>query len=392
MTAKKATLSDLLVVAMCLISAPPVTVGEIGPEPIPNVATLPVKYPQTWLYVQEAYIHNGQLGQVIILDLNDDSVHYKGAIQMSLVGDFVEAKGRNEMYVTETHYSRGSHGTRTDTLTVYERRNLNRLAEVILPVGKRALMMPGKGKFRLTKNERFALVYNFNPAASVTVVDLEKRTSVRELPLPGCTWVYPMGEQSFSSLCGNGAMVTIRLDDAGGVAAEHQSDVFNDIEGSPLFMANAEYGNVLYFVSYGGEVQPVAYDDASGAAVIMERWPLVAHAADKAARWGPAGVQLVTADAHGRLYVIMRPMIEPGHESKGGIEVWAYDLKRLTRILRIPAARGAVSIEATKGTPTLLAVANREMAVEVYDARTGAFRRTIGGWRNIAPIVMQGVE
>ena len=86
-----------------------------------------------------------------------------------------ESARRSELYVAETYYTRGTLGERTDVLTIYEKENLLPIAEVVLPGKKRALMLPHKGQVQLTNNEQFALIFNFTPAASVTVVDIDKK-------------------------------------------------------------------------------------------------------------------------------------------------------------------------------------------------------------------------
>ena len=83
------------------------------------------------------------LGQFVILDVAATTRQFKGLFQGGQFAGFVESKRRSEFYVTETFYDRGHHGQRTDILAIYDKTQLRPVAEVILPGGKRALMMPG---------------------------------------------------------------------------------------------------------------------------------------------------------------------------------------------------------------------------------------------------------
>ena len=57
--------------------------------------------------------------------------------------------------------------------------------------------MPMMANSELTDDERFLLIYNFNPAQSVTVVDTKTRKFVGEIETAGCALVYPTGPRSF---------------------------------------------------------------------------------------------------------------------------------------------------------------------------------------------------
>src|SRR5260370_35602696 len=89
------------------------------------------------------------------------------------------------------------------------------------------------GNAVLTDDDRFLLIYNFNPAQSVTVVDTTLRRFVREIETPGCALVYPTGPRSFFSVCGDGALSLVALDDAGGAHQTRTPPLFN-MTGAPV--------------------------------------------------------------------------------------------------------------------------------------------------------------
>jgi len=115
------------------------------------------------------------------------------------------------MYVAETFRARGTRGERTDVLTIYDKRTLAPIGEVVIPP-KRASEMPLHYNLQLLDNESLALVYNFTPATSVSVVDLVNREFLTEIPIPGCSLVYPMGGRAFASLCADGSILSVTLD------------------------------------------------------------------------------------------------------------------------------------------------------------------------------------
>lgn len=379
------------VTLICLLGATlGVVRGEVPSDPVPSVATLPTPYPDSWIFIVESYPHNRQIGKVILLDLASPNKHYKGDVQASLFGNFLESKTRPELYVSETVYSRGSYGDRIDLVVIYDKESLTPITEIILPGEKRGMLQSRKEMFALSDDEKLAYIYNFTPAASVTVVDMELREVIGEVPIPGCSLLYPYGGQSFFSLCANGSLVSISIDYDGKVLQQDISPVFNDIEGDPLFMESAVGKDEFYFLSFKGFVQPISTTRATPR--IETKWPLVTDAIDRVESWRPAGMQPIAADSVGRLYILMRKHAVSGTHRDLANEVWVFDAKTQKRLSRIPLLRKGYSVIATSAKTPLLAVANGDDEIEVYDPDTGEHLRTIGGWRNVTPFALQAVK
>jgi methylamine dehydrogenase heavy chain len=366
-----------------------VALADVAPDVGTKVATLPTPYPVSWVFVHESNPHNGMIGQTLIVDAGSPSRNLRGSIQSSLLGNFAEARSRNELYESETVFSRGTYGKRTDLVVIYDKASLEPVGEIVLPGGKRALLLPRKAMFTLTGDDRFGLVYNFTPAASVTVVDLVKRARVGEIQLPGCSMLYPMAERSFITLCAGGSLDAITLNSKGGAASESLSRPFNDIDKDPLFMDSAYIQGARYFVSFHGQVQPITLNGHSGE--VGEKWPLL-DAADSKESWRPSGFQPLTSDTAGRLYVLMRKGARDGEQSAGGDEVWVYDVVAKRRVARIVLKKQAAVIEATRGEKPLLTVVNTDQDLDVYDSAGGAWVRRIGGWRNITPFSVYAAQ
>ena len=93
--------------------------------------------------------------------------------------------------------------------------------------------------------------------------------------------------------------------------------------------------------------------------------------------WRPGGWQVITSDSEGRLYLLMNPAGKEGSHKDGGAEVWIIDPLSKKRTGRFTLRHQAISIEATSQTRPLLVAARTDGALDVYDAQTGAFERTI---------------
>ena len=88
------------------------------------------------------------------------------------------------IYSPETYFSRGTRGVRTDVVTLYDAGTLEAVGEIPIPP-KRSSNLPMIANAVLTDDERFLLIYNFNPGQSVTVVDTKTREVAARNRNPG---------------------------------------------------------------------------------------------------------------------------------------------------------------------------------------------------------------
>lgn len=350
---------------------------ELAPEPIPSVVKLPTEYSKDWLFAHDLHFNSILDGKVVLLDLSADTRQYKGTVGAAQMGSFLQGTTRQELYVAESFYSRGTRGERTDVLTVYDLENMAPIAELVLPGAKRGQTVTQEASMQFTGNEKFLLIFNFTPAASVTVVDIDKREVVSDVDMPGCSLIYPLGDQGFGTLCGNGTMVSFNLDDAGNAERSGTTTAFNDIDADPLFMKSAKLGGTIYFPSFGGDIQAI---DMSGETPVLEsRWSFVDGEAGPNG-WLPAGWQIIAAsETTNELFVLVQEGAGPGDHKGGGGEVWVLDPAKRQVTRRIPLKAWGISIEVTNGETPYLAVSNANFDLDVYDARTGDYIRTIGG-------------
>jgi methylamine dehydrogenase heavy chain len=363
---KKYVLLSIFVAAAAL--------AEIQPEPLGRVRTLPDPYPPHWIIAGDAAFFHMNDGKFIIVDAdsNDPASRYKGMISGTSIPYMFMAKTRPEIYVIETFLSRGHRGERTDVLTIYDKTTLAVIDEVVVPA-KRISALPTEYYLQLVDDEKLALLYNFTPATSVSVIDLHTRKFLAEIPIPGCSLVYPMSGRAFSSLCSDGRLLTVQLDENGEQLSANRTDVFFDAENDPLMEKPAIIDGIAYFPTFLGNVFPI--DLTGSAPAIGQSWSLV-DATD--GDWRPGGIVLAQSDAAGRLYVLMHPGGHDGTHKDPGTEVWVFDPETKQCVDRIELALPAITIGVTHDEDPLLITTNINLEVDVYSATSGEYQRTIG--------------
>ena len=371
----------LLVVQSASADLPNDTAGK--------VETLPVPYPDDWVIVHDVAFDHMSIGRFMVMDINGGDIKdfFKGSFNGGFISAFTQGLNKPEMYVLEHYYDRGTRGNRTEVLTIYDKATLNPVDEIILddPKLKRAEILVSKFVISLIDNERFLLFYSFTPGTFVTVVDLEKRKVVNGVPLPTCAGIYPTGKRGFSSLCGNGSMVSFQLDEDGQVTGQDKIEPFFDVDEDALFERPAIIGGTGYFPSFQGDVQEI---DLSGpAARLGEKWSLL-NEADREQNWRPGGAWLAATDSTGRFYVMMHENGEEGSHDYPGSEIWVFDIAAKTRVNRIPLTLPAIAFDITMGDAPKIVTTNIEMSLEVYDARSGEHVNTIADFYHNWPLLV----
>lgn len=241
------------------------------------------------------------------------------------------ARSRNEIYSVDIDYSRGRRGLRTDYVTIYDGRTLDVVGEIILP-HPTATSNASIAHIALLDRDRFLLVFSHFPATLVTVVDLASREVAGEVSIAGCAGVYPVTDLRFATLCGDGSVMMVDLDDAGGLASVARSDRFFDVVEDPVSMAGGRIGRSWVFVSFAGLVHRV---DLSGSRPIAEPPWSLATEAERQAGWRPGGLQQVALHrATKRLFVVMHQG-GPGTHKDPGREIWALSLDAQQRTHRL---------------------------------------------------------
>lgn len=341
--------------------------NPLPPETIPKVETLPAKYPSGWAFLNYAG------DRIELRNVGSDSREVKGQLQAHDSATILISDQRPELYVADTVWSRGTRGTRTDFITIYDKQTFNVVDEIVLPGTKRALITAMEGLTTFTDDEKMELVFNFTPASSVTVVDLVNRKVLGQVEIPGCSLVYPTGKRGFSTLCQSGTLLSIHLDEKGQVAGRSESKAFNPLDTDPLFTASTLVGGIRYFPTLHGRIQPI--DMRSDDAKILPDWQLVS-AAEQAGNWRPSGWQILASDEQKLLYVLMQPDAHEGTHKDAATEVWVYNVATKARVKRVRLVRPGSSISLTHSADPLLLVQAGER-LDVYQASDGSLVRSL---------------
>jgi len=184
-----------------------------------------------------------------------------------------------------------------------------------------------------------------------------------EVPIPGCWGAYPAQQgYKFTSLCGDGTVITVTLSETGELASKAISAKLFDPEGDPLFTHAERSGEDLVFVSYGGSVYRIS--DKGEKAAVVDKFSFVDGAEGG---WAPGGHELIAYNrAHNMLFVLMHSESYDGSHKDDAEEVWAIDLGQ-KRALYKSAAKGVSNIAATPGAaPKLFAMGEDDMLV-IYE-------------------------
>ena len=350
------------------LAAPP-----LANEPA-TVETLPARPLPHWVWVNDIAFFNMPDGRATLV--NGDTGNVLGMLSTGYgFNGVVIPKQGGVIYSPESYYSRGTRGVRTDVVTLYDPRRLAPLGEIPIPA-KRAAIMSMSSAAALTDDDRFLLIYDFTPAQSVTVVDTRSRKFVGEIGTPGCGLVYPTGPRSFFSICADGALLEVTLDDAGHAASIRRTPKLFDSQKDPLAEQGVRLGNTWWFTSFHGIVYPL--EATTRGVRVGRRWPLFT-AAERAQRWRTGGLQyLAVYRPTGMLYVIVHRGDLATHKDPGKA-VWVYDLAQRRRLRQIALRHQAGSILVSQdGSPLLFTCFLGSNALQVYDARTGRYLRTVG--------------
>lgn len=368
------------------LAAPPPPLPE---EPIPSVARLPDSWPQSWVLVHDFNFGSIVDGRVVVADTASPAQPLKGIVRAAQFANMLFAPAKHEIYTAETFYSRLTRGERTDAITIWDSTTLQPKGEIVLPGGKRQQSVTYSGLFQFVNGQKWALVANFTPAQSITVVDLDGRKILSEIDLPGCSHIYPTGERGFTTFCADGSLTSIQLDAAGKVASSKTIPGVQDVDRQAMFQMPAMVGRTAWFVTFHGQLK--GFDLSGPVAKPLTGTLSVGGADGGQPEWRPGGWQVIAADPKGLLYVLMSPLGKEGSHKDGGNEVWVVDPASGKRVNRIALQDHSLSIAITHETAPHLIAIRATGAVDVYDAASGAFVHTLGNTLASSPLLITPV-
>lgn len=361
-----------LAVIFGLLITSTVAFAELKPDVLKS-ERLPAEPGPHWVWVNDINLYSIVNGKAYLVD--GDSGRFLGMLGLGFFPTkLLIPADKNTLYTTETYYSRGTRGERTDIIGIYDAQELKPIGEIIIP-NKRLMGIPTEGHMAITDADRFIIIYNFTPAQSVTVIDVKARKTLSEIETPGCSLVYPTGSHSFFMICGDGSLVSLQLDDQGREIDRTITKSAFDPDNDPIEEDGVRLGDRWLFVSREGYIH--TFDASAKALTLSTPWSLPSED-ERQASWRVGGNQLIARHAASqRLYVLMH---------KGGKytfwdpaeEIWVYDLEQHVRLQRIKVEHPATSIQVSQDAePLLYTTLFGGSNLDVYGAKTGEHVRTV---------------
>lgn len=301
--------------------------SDLVPDPLGVIRLLPDGPRDHWVWVSDRLFRHNLL-------FDGDSGRVLGTLDVasSLGGRIpLTSATLHEFYVVESVYTRGHRGERHDFVTIYDAATLAAKGEIEIPP-LAAETGAGVALTAILDGGDVLLVYNQNPS-SVSVADVVGRRLAGTVDVAGCAGVYPTGARSFASLCGDGTVIQVFLDDAGKQQSMHRSEVFFDALEDPVTEKGVRRGQHWLFASFNGRLHEVDFSGAEPQA--GEAWSLFSEG-ERSSGWRVGGVQHLALHARsGRLYSFVHRG-GPGSHKDPGEEIWVYDLASKSRVQTIP--------------------------------------------------------
>jgi methylamine dehydrogenase heavy chain len=167
----------------------------------------------------------------------------------------IPAKG-DLIYNSALYMSRGYHGERTDVLEFFNRKTLEVEGELVLPP-KAGRGIPNTNHSDISDDDRFLFLTFFTPSSSVGIVDLETHKYIGEIETAGCAYVMGAGSRRFFSLCGDGSILSVNIDDSGREVSRKRYKGLFDAVADPLHGTAVRSDDTWYFVSHLGVLHTI---------------------------------------------------------------------------------------------------------------------------------------
>lgn len=281
--------------------------------------------------------------------LSADDLEHKGILAAGLIGQMAFSKDHKTAYTISAYAKRITYGPTEAVLQEFDVDTLSVKREILLPE-KMAQVAPSNAILNLSADGKLAFVQNATPATSVTVVNLEEGKVVAEVPTPGCFGTFPAASgQRFSSLCGDGTMVSFDVNGKGESSAPLRSAKLFDPDQDALFIVPKRVGKDLLFPSFKGNLYRIA--DSGKAPRLVEKYEVTKGIEGD---WAPGGVDVLAYNAaHDVAFLTMHPDASEGTHKDYSQEIWAYSLKN-KQVMYRSVAEGVSSLAVTSGKEPVL--------------------------------------
>ena len=268
---------------------------------------------------------------------------YRGNYPTGMQAQFALSGGETLGHVASAFPKRFTYGPVEAVIQSFDVATLKMRQEVIiLPQFLQA--PPAGGNIQDSADGSRALIQNATPATSVTIVNLKTRKVTAEAPTPGCWQINLSADGSrFSTLCGDGTVLTVKIGADGRVTGQARSKAIFDVEKDPLFTHAQRVDGDLMFVSYSGVFYRVS--DKGDVAELVDTF---AFTKGVPGEWAPGGSASMGYNAPNEvMFVAMHPGAKDGSHKDSSQEIWAVDLKTKTVMYR-SVAKGLTQIAVTQ--------------------------------------------
>jgi methylamine dehydrogenase heavy chain len=330
------------------------TTAKLSPTHARRLFVLDTAFPAA--EAARTYVLNGSTGAI------------EGMFNQAYWPNFAVSPDGKELYAVDSYWEKHTRGKRSDYIVVRDAQTLEVKEDIPLPAG-RLLVVSKKYNFDVTPDGHYGLTYNLAPSTAVTVTDLPARKTVGFITIPGCGLIFAQAPNRFSTLCADGAVATVTFDASAHATTQHTPHVF-DAKNDPAFEHSAwdKKGQMLYLVTYGGDVIPVNL--AAEQAVAGTKWSLT-NDDERAAGWRPGGWQVSHFHTSNRqIYVLMHQGKAWTHKNSG-TEVWQVDATNGRRLQRIKLREPAQSVAVSPDDDPLVYVITDSQRIDAYRVATG---------------------
>ena len=333
-----------------------------------------------WLILNDPNFLGNMDSKIYVIDA--DRNHMLGMLSAGGWRNAVEySPDFSTIYSPETYYTRTTRGQRTDVLSFYDVSSLSVIDEVEIPA-KRGSGAAHRAYSGRSDDGRFVYVFNMTPAMTVTVVDVRARKVTAEISTDGCAMIYPSGNLSFLSLCGNGRMRQTILTTQGELEQTRFTDVFFDPQQDPLTEKASRLNGDWYFVSFHGAVHRVEASDAG--VNPSKRWALL-KPSELDQGWRPGGAHFVASHRSGLLFLGMNRDGPDSHKQPAQ-EIWVMNIDDMSQYKVIEPPGPVTQLAVSQDSQPLLAAASEGPEIYLFDALTGVQKNSL-----TAPILGAGI-
>ena len=350
---------------LCLAISMPMAYAQIQPQTMQPTETMQGPGENWFISVAR--------GAGRIFDATTGEMH--GLINVSQMTPAIQPNSdRREFYATNIYWSRGNYGDRTDVLVVHDFENLAPIAEIELP--QKSMIIGFRNYIGLLSSGHHVASSNMTPAQSVSISDVANRSFVGEISTPGCSLILPVENNDFLTICGDGTLMLVGLDDDGQESNRVRSDQFFDVHEDAIYDRPVPTADGWQLFSHGGKAFDVTTDGDQ--IVVSGPWDLVTEE-EREEGWWPGGGQLATLHKDlGLFYLIMHQGERYSHHEPG-TEIWVFSTNSRRRIGTIEFESPIGNIMVTQEDEPRLIVGDEEGGTHVYDALTFVYERSIDG-------------